>query len=724
MEGLTKKRVVGWIDRYLADSRLEPEALLRKRWAWTWMVVTFAGTLFACLVNFLVLKLHPLWWCGSTMILVFLLGFIIYRRAKRFDLVINVIFSFFILLGFLAMVQTGGLRTSMGFIYIGINCMIVSALAGNQRWTIGMFLFYCLTIALLGMFQPHLQTPKYITTRVNTISFVYTAAWSNASMVLLLILYMKDKSRYEKAESERLRKLDDAKTMLYTNVSHEFRTPLTVIQGIAERMEQDPKKKWGGKDPLIIKRQSRILLHLVDQMLNISKLEAGVIHVRMIQGDIHKYVQHVAGYFQSLAESKGIDFKVHMDQDKPLYTDYDPEKLMHVLTNLISNAVKYTSSGGIIVIGICSEKEKRQEMVKIHIKDSGRGIPRVALGRIFDRFFQAPDHDETSSGSGLGLALTRQLVFLMKGNIHVASEEGRGSAFTVSLPVSRNAHLEEDHGISMIDTSNLDSIIRDNPSDKINKLHPAMDPDKPILLIVEDNFDLIELLVASLEDQYMIKLASNGKAGIEKAVEIIPDIMLADIMMPQMDGYQMLRHLKNDIRTDHIPVVVLTARGDFHSKITGLQLGVDHYLVKPFSQQELFLTMKNLLEARRKMQQQLGTLPLTCRREKVHYRRELGFLARIHALLDKNLHDEFFGIKEICHSIHMSRPQMYRKFGAITNQPLGQYIKSYRLQKAKIMIEEQGKNVTEAAFEAGFKNLSHFSSSFRDEFGYSPSSLL
>lgn len=723
MRSITQKGILEWIDRDLEDPALAPEQLLRKRWGWIWMVVTFTGTLSACVVNYFVLKLYALWWCGTAIILLFLAGFIIYRMTTRFSLVINILFSIFILLGFLAMLETGGLKTSMGFVYIGVNCIMVSAIAGKRLWTLGMFLFYCLTIALLGILEPSLNTPEYITTRVNTISFVYTAAWSNASMLALLILFMKDKTRYENAESERLRKLDNAKTMLYSNVSHEFRTPLTIILGMAEQMEQDPKS-WIYKGPSKIKKQSRILLRLVDQMLNLSKLETGVTHLRLIQGDIHKYVRYVAGFFQNLAESKGIDFKVFIDEHKPFYTDYDPEKLMHVLTNLLSNSVKFTSAGGFVTIRITSAKTQKKEMVEIHIQDSGQGIDKESLGCIFDRFSRVAEPHESSSGAGLGLALTRQLVLLMGGKIQVFSEKGRGSEFVVALPVSRSACLKEDHGISMLDAGNLEPMVPDDPCPKTNELPHETNPEKPILLIVEDNTDLVNLLLMILKDQYVIELATNGKTGFEKALQVIPDMILADIMMPHMDGYQMVQHLKKDIRTDHIPVVVLTARGDFTSKITGLQLGVDHYLVKPFSHRELLLIMKNLLDARRMMQQQLGALPLACQRQKTRYRRELQFLSSIHDLLDKNLHDEFFGIKDICTSIHMSRPQLYRKFGAITSQPLGQYIKSYRLQKARSMIEDQGKNVTEAAFEVGFKNLSHFSSSFRDEFGYPPSSLL
>ncbi len=226
---------------------------------------------------------------------------------------------------------------------------------------------------------------------------------------------MKDKSRFEKSETERVKKLDEAKTLLYTNVSHEFRTPLTVIQGIAEQMDKHPEK-WQQTGPAKIKAQSQSLLHLVNQMLDISKIEADSMQLHLIHGDINKYVQYIAGSFHSLAENRNIVIQVKL-KNEPLFTDYDPEKLMHVLSNLISNAIKFTPPGGHILIEVSSVTENRQEMVNIQVRDNGRGISQEDIGRIFERFYQVPDKSDQTPGTGLGLALTKELVKLMKGNI-------------------------------------------------------------------------------------------------------------------------------------------------------------------------------------------------------------------------------------------------------------------------------------------------------------------
>jgi signal transduction histidine kinase/DNA-binding response OmpR family regulator len=721
MKRPTRKEIITRIDHYLYDPRLESEALLRKRWAWLWMVFTFIGSLLETLFALLWVD-WPMAWGGYAFLFCYLVGFPIYRRAKRFDLVINTIFSIFIIIMFFVLIQIGGFPSSLGYVFVGLNCAIGSVLVGNVRWTIGMFLLYILTMILLGILQPYLVTPDYITPAYMRIGTVFSITWITTCMFLLVMLFMKDQRRFEKAETDRIKRLDEAKTRLYTNISHEFRTPLTVIQGIADQIDQHPGK-WLAKGPGKIKAQSQVLLRLVNQMLDISKIEAEGMQLKMIHGDIRKYIQYVIGSFHSLAENKNIDLQAGFN-DEPVYSDYDPEKLMQVLANLLSNSVKFTPSGGNITVEVVSMTEKTQKMVRINVRDSGRGIPQEDIGHIFDRFYQVPDKDDQTPGTGLGLALTQELVKLMKGQIRVKSELGSGTEFIVTLPVTRDAKVDEDNGISLVHSGTIHSIIPSHEEIIDHDILPAVSSDKPILLIVEDNKDVVEYLVTILENHYRIELAPNGKAGLEKAIEIVPDIILTDIMMPQMDGFEMLNLLKNDILTDHIPVVVLTARGDFPSKLTGLETGADHYLVKPFSEKELLLKLNNLLEARRKMQQKLGILPSISLKGNAQYEQEVQFMLRINILLDEHLPDEGFGIKDICSSLNMSRPQLYRKFAALTDKSIGRYIRSYRLHKAKAMIENQGKNVTEAALETGFKNLSHFSASFREEFGYPPSELL
>lgn len=721
MKHSTGKEIIAWIDRHLEDPRLDSEVLLRKRWTWIWMIVNLIGITFMTILG-IVYKLNPILWFGYALFLCHIVAIPIFRKSKRFYLTINITYSIIIVLAFLVMLQVGGLRTSLGFVFIGLNCAMGSVLAGNLRWTIGMFTLYCLSIILIGGFQPFLETPNYITTKINALFFVIDAVWVNAGILFLVVLFMKDKNRFEKSKAQKLQKLDEAKTHLYTNLSHEFRTPLTIIKGITEQLEQNPDK-WLQTGTQKIKTQANVLLRLVNQMLDISKIEAGSMKMNLIHGDLIRYVKFVVGSFYGLTEKKGIDLIVYTDEES-ISTDYDPEKLMHILANLMSNAIKFTPQNGRITIHISKVLDKTKDTVKISVKDNGKGIINEVVEHIFDRFYQAPDKENETQGTGLGLALTKEFVEMMNGTIEVKSDPGVGSEFIVTLPISRNANIDIDHGISVMDSESIQSIIPlEEPHGEIN-LYSKISTNKPVLLLVEDNDDVAEYLVGVLEDYYIIELASNGKIGFEKAQNIIPDIILTDVMMPQMDGFELIQNLKRNISTDHIPIIILTAKGDIQSKLDGLKIGADHYIVKPFSEKELLLKLDNLLKIRSKMQKNLNAIKPISNQSKIQYKQEIIFLSKINSLLDKHLDKDDFGITDICTSLHLSRSQMYRKFTALTNTSVGRYIKRYRLHKAKSMMENEGKNVTEAALDSGFKNLSHFSVSFNEEFGFPPSDIL
>lgn len=715
------KNIISWIDQHLADSRLDSETLLRKRWTWIWMMVNLVGVSLMTTLG-VIYELKPILWFGYALVLIHVISIPILSKSKRFDLVLNSCYMLIILLAFAVMLQTGGLTTSLGFVFIGLNCAMGSVLAGNLYWTISMFILYCLSIISIGLLEPSLVTPDYITSQVNTIFFVLDAVWVNAGILGLVILFMKDKSQFEKEKAEKLRKLDQAKTQLYTNVSHEFRTPLTIISGMADQIQQN-SKKWLQKGPANIKTQSKILLRLVDQMLDISKIEAKSMPLNLVHGDIKKFVKNIVDPFRSLVDCKHIEFEVNIN-DEPLFTDYDPEKLTNILGNLLSNAIKFTPTGGNISVNLSEMAQADSNIVSIVVRDSGQGIPQESFKHIFERFYQVNDSDCETPGTGLGLAITQELVRLMKGTISFKSEVGEGTAFRVDLPVRCNARKEKDHGISAIHKDSFSSMfpVGKNETGQIDKTTLSLS--KPLLLLVEDNKDVVEYLISILEADYIIEYAANGVKGFQKAKVIVPDIILTDIMMPQMDGFEFIQHLKDDILTNHIPVILLTAKGDYHSKLKGLKLGANHYIIKPFQEKELLLKLKNLLESRRIMQEKLATTKLPAPKGKSRYKRELLFMSKINKLIDKQLENEDFGVKDICLNLHMSRPQLYRKFAAIANSSIGKHIKSYRLCKAKEMIENQHKNVIEAARDSGFRSVSHFSTSFKEEFGYSPSELL
>ena len=715
-------KIVSRIDQYLFDERLEPEQLLRKRWAWIWMMVTFIGSLSSVILFLLVLDLWPLAWIGVAFLTGYAVAIPVYKRAKRFDLVINLLFSYFIIVIFFAILQVGGLPTNLGYIFIGLNCAMGSVLAGNLRWTIFMFLLYCSTIIGIGILQPQLSTPDYINPGTNTIAYVSLALWINACILLLMVFFMKDHERFEKEEAERLKKLDREKTRLYTNISHEFRTPLTVIQGIANQIVEHPEK-WTRKGPKKIMEQGRVLLHLVNQMLDISRLEAGGLELRNVHGDVCRHVRLVASSFQGLAESKGVDLRILKENQQPIMGDYDPQKLLQVLTNLLSNAFKFTPEGGSVSVDVKRLSDRVPEVLEISVTDTGKGIPKQDINKVFDRFYQVSDKNWRTTGTGLGLTITKELVRLMKGEIRIKSEIGQGSRFTIRLPITDHAPRELEGGVFIPETHANRSDASTDENSVRDEIRPDIPVDKPLLLIVEDNSEVTEYLVSALDNQYTIALASDGMEGLEKSREIIPDIILTDVMMPVMDGFQMIRKLKENIETDHIPVIIATALGDEASILEGLKLGADHFIVKPFNEKELLLRLKNLLSARIKMQHSMGIFSSVQHQGSVKFRKKMQFFSRINALIDKHLDAEDYGVDEIAAGLNMSKSQLYRKFSALSDQPIGKYLRSYRLHKAREMMENGGKNVSEAAQDAGFRNLSHFSSSFKEEFGYTPSQM-
>lgn len=713
------QRLIERIDNYLYDPRLRQDILLQKRWAWIWMVFTCFGVGTTILLFAVTIWQPWMIWIFITFSLCYLFAFYLYPLARRFDLVVNIIYSIFIIVITYVILRLGGFPSSLGLVFAGLNCAMGSILVGSIRWTIGMFVLYILTIISIGILQPYLETPSYVTEDMSRLITVYEITWITACIFLLMWFFIIDRHRMEKAEADRLKKMDEAKTLLYTNVSHEFRTPLTIIQGIADQMEQG---KYETSGPQKIKTQSKLLLRLVNQMLDISKIEANEIHLNMVYGNLSKYFRYIIGSFKSLADSRNIKLSLELPAET-VYTVYDPEKMMHIMANLLSNAIKFTPEGGHVDVRLSTETGQKDKTVNISVRDTGKGIPAEEREKIFQRFYQVPDNNVQTEGTGLGLTLTKELVHLMGGYIRVQSSPGKGSEFIIDLPLKENGQRSTDDMIEPVHLENIkNQIIFEQESKNINDPYIAS-PGKPMLLIVEDNNEVMQYLVSVLKPHYSIRIAYNGKFGLEAAIKFIPDFILTDIMMPQMDGLEMIKELRQNILTDHIPIVVLTARGDFPSKISGLETGADHYLVKPFSEKELLLKLNNLMTARTKMQQKLSTLPVPVDQMKATYKQEVQFISKVNSALDKHLSEEDFGIKEICFELNLSRPQFYRKFTALTNKPIGRYIRSYRLHKAKQMIEKEGNNVTEAAMNAGFKNLSHFSSSFKEEFGYPPSQI-
>ncbi|TAJ12075.1 response regulator [Marinilabiliaceae bacterium JC017] len=644
---------------------------------------------------------------------------LLFFLKRKIPITIFIGMTYIIVVTFIYTLKLGGLTNSCGIFFGSLATVIFTAIINDIRFAIWLSIIYVVTIILSGILQPYFQIPADIPPDKNVLFFTLNTTWISIYIIAFILFFILEQTKAEKEETRRLKEQDDAKTQLYTNITHEFRTPLTIILGMVEQIREDPDK-WMHNGLKRISHNGKTLLHLVNQMLELAKLKAGANPVNLILSDIILYLKYLTDSFHELAQSKQITLK--FSSPHTLYfMDYDPDKILHIVSNLLSNAIKFTPSGGQIEVS-AKAAPHGQSSFTICINDNGIGISKDKLSHIFDRFYQVNNNtNHKSAGSGLGLALTKELITLLDGHIEVKSEPGKRTAFTISLPVTQEAPLTEDLSLSQF--SELLSTFTSIPViEKTAPLcHDNTDHAPPIALIVEDNSDVIHYLTTMLDQDYRIMTATNGKEGYKMAIKLIPDIIICDVMMPVMDGFEMLSQLKNDIRTSHIPFILLTAKADVQSRLEGLEKGADAYLTKPFNREELLIRLNKLIELRHTLKERYTTLTPIPPTDNKALQREDSFMEQVRTIMEQHMGDEAFGIDQICSETAMSRAQLYRKFKALSDKTVGEYLRSLRLKKAQELLKKTDLNITQVAFEVGFKNLSHFSHAFLEEFGYNPS---
>ena len=524
-----------------------------------------------------------------------------------------------------------------------------------------------------------------------------------------LLLQKAQLAKTLEEKNTHLRQLDQLRTQFFTNISHEFRTPLTIITGMAGKIQENPQK-WTQEGAKMIKRNGNNLLDLVNQILALRKLDAGKLTLNLKQADIVQYLNYITESFHSLAEQKDIKLTTnHLTAQQPM--DYDEEKMLRIISNLLSNAIKFTPAGGSVQIQTTTSG---QQFV-IKIKDSGIGIPEEQLSQIFDRYHQVENApmELPFEGSGIGLSLVKELIKLMEGTIDADSEVNAGTTFTLSLPITQNAPLKGNQP-SPKDTSTLSQPLTTvTPSSSTYEA----DDQLPLLLIVEDHPEVAQYLVACLEGQYRLEFAKDGQEGIDKALAIIPDIIISDVMMPKKSGFELCNELKVNELTSHIPIVLLTAKADEDSQIEGLEQGADAFLPKPFNPKELHLKLNNLLSLRQKLREKYGEIANLPQKSA---NKEDEFITRIREEIESNLDDETFGITELSKAIGVSRAQMHRKITALTGKSTSKFIRSIRLFHARKLLLNSGLNISQVAYEVGFKDPKYFGRTFTEEYGQSP----
>ncbi|MDO8897245.1 MAG: response regulator, partial [Bacteroidales bacterium] len=554
-------------------------------------------------------------------------------------------------------------------------------------------------------------------------------------MAFLLILFgirryemnrirLRNQLKLEKVKSDFLQNLDQMKSTFYTNISHEFRTPLTLILGQIESvMSSGIDNKEKGKLQ-VANRNSRRLLKLINELLDLSKLEAGSMELYAENNNIVSFLKNLFFSFESIAKDKNIAIKFETVSEK-LFVFFDTDKMEKVFYNLISNAFKFTSGNGEIKVVICI----LDDTIEISVKDTGCGIPDDKLNNIFDRFYQVDgSNTREHEGTGIGLALAKELILLHKGKIKVHSKIGVGSEFIVTLPFEKTSLFKNLNSESVsleIQSAEGDTNFEEKDTLEINVSENLnLVGDKKIILIVEDNDDVRAYIREQIEGDYLTFEAEHGIQGLKMAQEKVPDLIISDVMMPKMDGYEFCKEIRKDEKTSHIPLIMLTAKSSLDDKISGLESGVDAYLTKPFSAKELKATVLNLLHQRIQLKKQFSKSMIIKPSEVSVVSADQEFLEKVIRTIESNYGDEQFSVEMIAKNVNMSITQLNRKLNALVDQPPGQLIRSYRLQKAADLLKQKAGSVSEICYNVGFTDNAYFSRAFKKQFGCTPTDYI
>lgn len=538
------------------------------------------------------------------------------------------------------------------------------------------------------------------------------------TLLLIYLIYRYFKSRwelqsklkFEHQESERLKDLDSLKNRLYTNISHEFRTPLTLITGPLERQLNNEKLEPKVKDDLnIVQKSAKRLLDLVEQLLDLAKLETGNLQITVSQTQLKPLVKQIISPFELLAKEKSLKFISEIGNLENGWIDIDI--LEKIFSNLLSNAIKYTPNGGRILVYV----DVKNEHLVITVINSCVDLTNEELPRLFQRYYQS---NRTNTGAGIGLSLVKELCVVSHGSI-ISNLLGEDEIqFTATLPIAKSAYQASE----LIDK---EIMFKDNEVE-VTQLAEIEDrahfkKQKPILLIVEDDKDIRVFIRSIFKKEYNIKEAEDGKIGIDLANKLIPDLIISDVMMPNIDGIELTNTLKSNELTSHIPILLLTAKSGNTNEITGLKSGADDYITKPFHIESLKLKVKNLLTLTRKLQQKysggfsLSEIPYSNLDEK--------FLIRLQNTLNGCITEPELTAEELAKNMTMSRTQLHRKLKALSGDSATQFIRKQRTKLAKDLLENSDDTISEIAYKVGFNSPSYFVSCFKKDFKKSPSSF-
>lgn len=549
-------------------------------------------------------------------------------------------------------------------------------------------------------------------------------AWVFYALFLTVVIVMVVKSIREKNILKGKIKLEQEftryKLVFFTNIAHEFRTPLTLIQGSLEKEKRIMKTNhWQlelEKTVRTMDKSVQRMLRLIDQLLEFRKMQAGKLKLSLQETDVVMFVQGICKMFDDAAESKQIDFK--FESQLPAYLMYlDQQKMDKVVFNLLSNAFKYTPAKGTISVSLSFT-----DVMTIRVADTGVGIPQEKREQLFSRFMQS---SYTGESFGIGLHLTHELVRTHHGEITYQENEGGGSVFVVTIPLQKDCYeasdfLVKDSPILKADLTKE----RDGQEEKTTDAVPSA-PSAPLnrrtILLIEDDNDVREFLLSELESCFDLKVASDGKAGIAMAKELDVDLIVSDVMMPGMNGFELTKRLKNSFETSHIPIILLTALSTDENVLEGTESGADAYITKPFSPQLLMARILQLLNQREILRQKFGKVPQEIRPAMLRNEQDSLFVKRLDSIVYSRLGEQDLSVDKVAGLLHLGRTIFYKKVRGTTGYTPNEYIRVIRLRKAAELLKEGEKNVSEVAYAVGFDNPYYFCKCFKEQFGMPPS---
>jgi len=568
--------------------------------------------------------------------------------------------------------------------------------------------------------------------------FLVILMWAFRRFILVSADF-RNKIQIEKLEQSKIKEINQIKLEFFTNISHEFKTPLTLILGPLKSLIDRVDIEGSARDSLMIMdRNANHLFRLINQVMDFRKADMQQLEVETSEGDLVDFSRQMLRSFHVLAHEKSLTLHFESEENE-LVGYFDWDKLEKIFNNLVSNSIKYTPPRGSVSLEISYSKQKVHtsegniKMVKIVLRDNGVGIPKNKISKIFNRFYQVQETNTSHMfGSGVGLALTKKLVDLLDGSIEVASDLNKGSEFLIYLPVHKEKVgglvakeiLEKEiitEKMSPVLSEEKQEMLLPEAKDNTNPVDESAIKQLPMLLIVEDNLDMQKFLKASFESMYQVVQAYDGVQGLKLALEHVPNIIISDVMMEHMDGVELCKEIKNNEITNHIPIILLTARASIDHKLEGLEVGADSYIAKPFDMRILQLKVKNLLEERKFLSEKFSSTGITLDSQKVGINQtEKLFLEKAEKIIEENLMNSEFGVEDLGSCLNFSRMQLYRKLKSIRGLSANEFIRSYRIKKSALLLRDTDMNVTEILYAIGFTNRSYFSKCFKQMYNMSP----